>query len=171
MPDGRCQNHVEIDVRVLEAILNLANSLGNVSVTFSILFPFRRLPSPEQVLRLWQDGAITNFDYLMQLNKLAGRTFNDLMQYPIFPFVLSDYTSDSLDLHAEKTFRNLRKPIAIQVWFPSLFIVIGHARLGEHNFRTRLRRSGTLPTTTLSLTSWKEMSRTMTITSWMKTRA
>ena len=64
---------------------------------------------------MWQDGAITNFDYLMQLNKLAGRTFNDLMQYPIFPFVLSDYTSDSLDLHAEKTFRNLRKPIAIQV--------------------------------------------------------
>lgn len=64
---------------------------------------------------MWQDGAITNFDYLMQLNKLAGRTFNDLMQYPIFPFVLSDYTSESLDLLAEKTFRNLRKPIAIQV--------------------------------------------------------
>ena len=64
---------------------------------------------------MWQDGAITNFDYLMQLNKLAGRTFNDLMQYPIFPFVLSDYTSQEIDLNTEKTFRNLRKPIAIQV--------------------------------------------------------
>ena len=67
---------------------------------------------------MWQDGAITNFDYLMQLNKLAGRTFNDLMQYPVFPFVLSDYTSESLDLNAERAFRNLRKPIAIQVSFP-----------------------------------------------------
>ena len=81
-------------------------------------FSLLRLPSPEQVLRLWQDGAITNFDYLMQLNKLAGRTFNDLMQYPVFPFVLSDYTSESLDLNAEGAFRNLRKPIAIQVRFP-----------------------------------------------------
>ena len=27
----------------------------------------------------------------MDLNKAAGRTFNDLMQYPVFPFVLSNY--------------------------------------------------------------------------------
>lgn len=106
----------------------------------------------------------------MQLNKLAGRTFNDLMQYPIFPFVLSDYTSQSLDLHAEKTFRNLRKPIAIQVRIRSLFLGIGHARDRKHIFRTSVRGSGTSPTTTLSSTSWKEMSRTM-ITSWMKTPA
>ena len=24
------------------------------------------------------------------LNKMAGRSYNDLMQYPIFPFVLAD---------------------------------------------------------------------------------
>jgi hypothetical protein len=66
------------------------------------------------VLRLWQEGAITNFDYLMQLNKLAGRTFNDLMQYPVFPFVLADYTSPSLNLYREESFRDLRRPIAIQ---------------------------------------------------------
>jgi hypothetical protein len=64
--------------------------------------------------RLWQDGGLTNFDYLMHLNKLAGRTFNDLMQYPIFPFVLADYTSDVLDLTTPKTFRDLRKPISVQ---------------------------------------------------------
>jgi len=34
----------------------------------------------------------------MYLNKFAGRTFNDLMQYPVFPFVLSDYSSSELDL-------------------------------------------------------------------------
>ena len=42
--------------------------------------------SLEKLTKLWQEGAITNFDYLIQLNKLAGRTFNDLMQYPVFPF-------------------------------------------------------------------------------------
>ena len=50
-------------------------------------------------------GEITNFEYLMELNKLAGRTFNDLMQYPVFPFILSDYTSSELDLTQESSFR------------------------------------------------------------------
>ncbi|KAL8559615.1 hypothetical protein ACOMHN_008326 [Nucella lapillus] len=64
--------------------------------------------------KMWLDGAMTNFDYLTFLNKLAGRSFNDLMQYPIFPFVLRDYESEELDLENSATFRDLRKPIAVQ---------------------------------------------------------
>jgi hypothetical protein len=30
----------------------------------------------------------------MYLNTLAGRTYNDYMQYPVFPWVLADYTSE-----------------------------------------------------------------------------
>lgn len=51
-------------------------------------------------------GEITNFEYLMELNKLAGRTFNDLMQYPVFPFILSDYSSSELDLTQLAIFRS-----------------------------------------------------------------
>ncbi|PIK55130.1 putative lysosomal-trafficking regulator-like [Apostichopus japonicus] len=40
------------------------------------------------ITRAWCGRQMTNFEYLMQLNKLAGRSFNDLMQYPVFPFVL-----------------------------------------------------------------------------------
>lgn len=29
----------------------------------------------------------------MHLNTAAGRTYNDYMQYPVFPWVLADYTS------------------------------------------------------------------------------
>ena len=43
----------------------------------------------------------------MQLNKLAGRTFNDLMQYPVFPFILADYESPVLDLKSQSSFRYL----------------------------------------------------------------
>lgn len=46
-----------------------------------------------------------------QLNTLAGRTFNDLNQYPVFPWVLADYTSPSLDLNAAASYRDLSKPI------------------------------------------------------------
>ena len=67
-----------------------------------------------ELTQQWQDGKLTNFDYLMALNKFAGRSFNDLMQYPIFPFVLSDYSSTTLDLSCLKSFRDLRRPISVQ---------------------------------------------------------
>nr|XP_012593737.1 lysosomal-trafficking regulator isoform X3 [Microcebus murinus] len=63
---------------------------------------------------LWYSGQITNFEYLTHLNKHAGRSFNDLMQYPVFPFILADYVSETLDLNDPSIYRNLSKPIAVQ---------------------------------------------------------
>ncbi|RXN09374.1 lysosomal-trafficking regulator isoform X1 [Labeo rohita] len=63
---------------------------------------------------LWSSGQITNFEYLTHLNKHAGRSFNDLMQYPVFPFILRDYTNETLDLQESSIYRNLSKPIAVQ---------------------------------------------------------
>lgn len=52
---------------------------------------------------------MSNFEYLMQLNRIAGRSFNDLSQYPIFPWILSDYLSAELDLEDPKIYRDLSK--------------------------------------------------------------
>ncbi|XP_021344164.1 neurobeachin-like protein 2, partial [Mizuhopecten yessoensis] len=59
----------------------------------------------------WVQREISNFDYLIQLNTIAGRTYNDLSQYPVFPWILSDYTSETLDLDNPTVFRDLSKPI------------------------------------------------------------
>uniref|UniRef100_A0A8C5N5V7 Lysosomal trafficking regulator n=1 Tax=Gouania willdenowi TaxID=441366 RepID=A0A8C5N5V7_GOUWI len=64
--------------------------------------------------QLWGSGQISNFEYLTHLNKHAGRSFNDLMQYPVFPFILRDYISETLDLQDQNIYRNLSKPIAVQ---------------------------------------------------------
>ncbi|KAK4240113.1 Oligosaccharyltransferase 48 kDa subunit beta-domain-containing protein [Achaetomium macrosporum] len=64
--------------------------------------------------RRWQRGEISNFHYLMLVNTMAGRTFNDLTQYPVFPWVLADYTSEELDLNNPATFRDLSKPMGAQ---------------------------------------------------------
>lgn len=34
-------------------------------------------------LQKWVQREISNFEYLMQLNTIAGRTYNDLSQYPV----------------------------------------------------------------------------------------
>ncbi|XP_076899562.1 BEACH domain-containing protein B isoform X2 [Bidens hawaiensis] len=59
----------------------------------------------------WRRRDITNFEYLMILNTLAGRSYNDLTQYPVFPWVLADYSSEELDFNKSSTFRDLSKPI------------------------------------------------------------
>lgn len=56
-------------------------------------------------VQLWREGLLTNWEYLTQLNKMAGRSYNDLMQYPVFPFVLADYTSQMLDLTDPQAYR------------------------------------------------------------------
>jgi hypothetical protein len=67
-----------------------------------------------EIQTLWKQGYMTNFDYLMQLNKLAGRTFLDLMQYPIYPYIVANYDGLILDLRHSSNYRHLSKPIAIQ---------------------------------------------------------
>ncbi|CAK9436131.1 uncharacterized protein LODBEIA_P06890 [Lodderomyces beijingensis] len=73
-------------------------------------------PAPSYVpaTKKWKRGEMSNFDYLMIINTLAGRTFNDLTQYPVFPWVLSDYSSTTLDLSNPRTFRDLSKPMGAQ---------------------------------------------------------
>ncbi|KAL8413495.1 hypothetical protein RB594_004941 [Gaeumannomyces avenae] len=66
------------------------------------------------IMRRWQKGEISNFHYLMLVNTMAGRTFNDLTQYPVFPWVLADYGGDELDLNDPATFRDLSKPMGAQ---------------------------------------------------------
>ena len=64
--------------------------------------------------QMWRERLITNFEYLTHLNKLSGRSHNDLMQYPVFPFIISNYKDDHLDLRNPLSFRRLSKPMAIQ---------------------------------------------------------
>lgn len=45
------------------------------------------------------------------LFSLADRTFQDLTQYPVFPWVISDYESEEIDLNDTKFYRDLTKPI------------------------------------------------------------
>lgn len=64
-----------------------------------------------RVTKDWLNGSMSNFEYLMHLNTLAGRSFNDLTQYPVFPWVLADYDSETLDLNDPSVFRDLSKPM------------------------------------------------------------
>ena len=95
------------------------------------------MASPQQLFKKssmtakWERREITNFEYLIYLNTIAGesasvhtdgsfstdvlsspgagRSYNDLNQYPVFPWILTDYSSPSLDLNDPNVYRDLSK--------------------------------------------------------------
>uniref|UniRef100_A0A8C4NWE4 Neurobeachin n=1 Tax=Dicentrarchus labrax TaxID=13489 RepID=A0A8C4NWE4_DICLA len=95
-------------------------SLPRVGVGTSYGLPQARrisLATPRQLFKSsnmtqrWQRREISNFEYLIFLNTIAGRTYNDLNQYPVFPWVLTNYDSEELDLTLPGNFRDLSKPV------------------------------------------------------------
>ncbi|XP_060218692.1 BEACH domain-containing protein C2 [Lycium barbarum] len=64
-----------------------------------------------QLMERWARREISNFEYLMQLNTLAGRSYNDITQYPVFPWIISDFTSADLDIANPSSYRDLSKPV------------------------------------------------------------
>jgi hypothetical protein len=74
--------------------------------------PIHRLVSEHSGLQeKWINHEIGNFEYLMMLNTIAGRSYHDLCQYPIMPWVISQYTEPTIDLSDPKNYRDLSKPM------------------------------------------------------------
>lgn len=67
--------------------------------------------SLDKFTHLWVEGKISNYEYLIIINSVAERTKNNLSQYPVFPWVLSNYYSQELDLNDKNNYRDLSKPI------------------------------------------------------------
>ncbi|KAL0958994.1 hypothetical protein HGRIS_014308 [Hohenbuehelia grisea] len=82
--------------------------LGKVSARMMSGFRGDELLSAQ---RKWQAREISNFTYLSIINQISGRTPSDATQYPVFPWVLKDYTSKALDLTNPDTYRDLTKPM------------------------------------------------------------
>lgn len=103
--------HMEDAWRV-ESLKTQDSSSTNFGLKIANVFNASNSTNP--VTKKWLRGEISNFHYLMLVNTMAGRTFNDLTQYPVFPWVLADYTSEELDLNNPKTFRDFSKPMGCQ---------------------------------------------------------
>jgi hypothetical protein len=117
------EDREEVLTKVLQS--NIPNSIfsSNYGTFINYTKFMRNLKA--KITAQWQAGKMTNFEFIMQLNSLAGRSFNDLTQYPVFPWVLADYDREELDLNDPKSFRDLSKPMG----------AIGHERAQQ--FRDR----------------------------------
>ena len=65
----------------------------------------------DEIYNEWCKNKISNYDYLMLLNIMAGRSFNDLSQYFIFPWIIQDFNENILNWLSDKIYRDLSLPI------------------------------------------------------------
>ncbi|KNC36841.1 neutral-sphingomyelinase activation factor protein [Plasmodium falciparum RAJ116] len=60
----------------------------------------------------WSQGYISNYIYLDFLNCIGGRSRKDFSQYPIYPWVISSYTTnEKLEYDNKEIYRDLSKPV------------------------------------------------------------
>ena len=99
----------EILAKVLQS--SIPNSIFSSSYGTFINYSKFMKNLQAKITAQWQAGKISNFEFLMQLNSFAGRSFNDLTQYPVFPWVIADYDSEEIDLSDPRVYRDLSKPM------------------------------------------------------------
>ncbi|KRY19810.1 Lysosomal-trafficking regulator [Trichinella patagoniensis] len=99
---------------VFDSPANRAEAVGHLKTFSPSLQQQASLQMLSTFTEAWRYGRMTNFDYIITLNELAGRTFNDITQYPVFPFILNDYLNYTIDLKQPTLYRDLSLPVAVQ---------------------------------------------------------
>lgn len=122
------KNSIEIFMKTRKSyFISFFDGQKNLELINDDLFPFNesiikkikkfepRLSKPvsniDEICADWVNRKISNFEYIIELNKLSGRSFNDLTQYPIFPWIIKDYSCQMINLNETSLYRDLRRPI------------------------------------------------------------
>jgi hypothetical protein len=61
----------------------------------------------------WCEWEVSTLELLMYLNIYANRSYNDMMQYPVAPWTLAEYSTSSLDFQSKLTYRELEQPMGM----------------------------------------------------------
>jgi len=67
----------------------------------------------ELIIDNFKNKYISKLEYLIKINLLSNRSFNDINQYPIFPWILLNYNSSIENNNLNKILRKLDNPIGI----------------------------------------------------------
>lgn len=90
------------------------STIADKTTTPNIIF-YQKKPMlgnfPTDIIEKWKTGKMTNYEYLYWLNMFSGRSYNDISQYPVFPWTLSNYRGETLNLNDINNYRKLSKPL------------------------------------------------------------
>ena len=90
--------------------LHISNNKTNVRINYNTaLISINTFLS--EASELWTKNKISNFDYIMLLNILSGRSLNNLSQYFILPRIFVNFNHNILNWISSSIYRDLSYPI------------------------------------------------------------
>ena len=81
--------------------IGICNKQPSLSNGTEIPFKTKNL-NPKNIYENWAKWKISTSKFLMLINFFANRSYNDIFQYPVFPWIITDYTSKQLTLTEDK---------------------------------------------------------------------
>ena len=67
--------------------------------------------SINDLIKLWSTFQMSNFEFLMWLNLYSNRSYSDILQYPIFPWIITKFDEDNIRL--DKDIRDFSLPMGM----------------------------------------------------------
>ena len=88
------------DLKDTKDIFENVIGFENVAITSDSKKAIKRI-KVSQKIEAWKEWKMTNYEFLMWMNIYGNRSFNDISQYPVFPWILNDY-NDPLKTEGEE---------------------------------------------------------------------
>ena len=115
--DSRENSYEKILKKIKEKVEIFCGENNNTFILNNLGISTDKNFSISNLIKKWEKYEISNSTLLIYLNILSGRSFNDLSQYPIFPWILTDYKSKTLneeDLNIKNSiYRDLTCPMGM----------------------------------------------------------
>ena len=90
MKNGKSYFFNVYSISNLKSLLKHLNNIGTLSrkiIDARTMFPKMKFT------KKWKKGKISSYQYILLLNKFSSRSFNDINQYYVFPWVLNKYSA------------------------------------------------------------------------------
>ena len=92
--------------------VNKSNKFLNANINF--MPNEKKFMSLKRIYEKWSKWEISTLKLLMLLNIYANRSYNDINQYPVFPWIITDYDSNTLpNLDQKNLIRPMEKPMGM----------------------------------------------------------
>ena len=111
----KCLNDIIAHIECNEIILDTNKNIDEFKNIIGYL-PGKRSffgggKSINDLIKLWNTFKISNFEFLMWLNIYSNRSYFDILQYPIFPWIITKFDEDNIRL--EKDLRDFSLPMGM----------------------------------------------------------
>ena len=91
-----------------KAYNNFMSNFLNKSKINNLIRKRNFLSDVNYITNIWVRNLLTNYEYLLILNRYSSRSFNDPTQYPVFPWLLNDYKNFDLFYKQGKNYKLIK---------------------------------------------------------------